>query len=501
MVEAKYIKYHIVKYKFMNLFSINIYMSLDKSNNSLNTIPSSDEIDVPTSVDELLKKVSDNAGFFSAWTDIEWIKLAKNLTDFEFNTFQALLLGEAVIDLVPAIGIHTAYGASLAKHYAKHVFTKSVNVTQSLAGVTDLGASLTAYGLDSLFMSLNFVENVFIISNAIILAPIYPVAGTVISIRNALFGPSFSEHIVPLLKSIKNTFDQPAKKSIDLLYYYNRPVNKYNLGIEIPIYSENLTSDEELKKLFNISNDSSYNYFRSEILDNNVNQIVINLTVEQVCTLFRHELNVYLPIPFLFNMIAKWNQQKENLLGATQEFSINLFQDFIYKRDDTYSKKSDFAESDIKSESDGSLDGRLICRGPLFVGYLVTYGLDEKGIEIVKPYNENGKLTDIPVYMKENGWFTTGQKDGFINCNPLKKIGKHSCWEPQLHDENGEHKGFYFLTMLYDAPWHDVTNAQNCNGPLKDIVVPETNKLAPTPAPTPAQNGGSKIFKITYNNI
>ena len=484
---------------------------MENTSNDNSNIPSSDEnvvptsvaptSVVPTSVDELLNKVSADAGFFSAWTDIEWVELAKNLTDFEINFIYGSLIAVGVSAILPAIGIHGAIGQSMVATYKQLVAEGTAvpvhNLTQNVAGQIFLGGSVITGALYRFIFKLYFMENFFIICNAIFMPIIVPIAGAVISIRNALFGPSFSEHILPLLKSIKHTWENDEiSKKMPLDYFYNLPITKYNLGIEIPIYSKDFVNDKDLNNLFHITRNNG-TYFGPEILNPKVKLITVNLTVDQVCSLFRHELNVYLPIPFLFNMIAKWNQKKENLLGATQTPSINLFQDFLYKRDDTYSKTSNFAELDDKSESDGSFNGRLICRGPLFVGYLVTYGLDEKGIEIVKPYNENGKLTDIPVYMKENGWFTTGQKDGFINCNPLKKIGEHSCWEPQLHDVNGEHMGFYFLTMLYDAPWHDVTNAQNCNGPLKDIVVPETNKLAPTPA----QNGGSKIYKITYNNI
>ena len=480
---------------------------MENTSNDNSNIPSSDEnvvptSVVPTSVDELLNKVSADAGFFSAWTDIEWIELAKNLTDFEINTYSAFLITLGVGSLLPAVGIHTTIGANLVTQYKDLVAEGHApavkKLTENYVGQYFLEGSVLTLALNRFMSNLYFIENFCIIINAIFLVPfVLPIAGAVVSIRNALFGPSFSEHILPMLKSIKGTWDtDEITKKMPLDYFYNSPISKYNLGIEIPIYSKDFVNDKDLNNLFHITRNNG-TYFGPEILNANVRSISVNLTVDQVCSLFRHELNVYLPIPLLFNIITKWNQKKENLLGATQTPSINLFQDFLYKRDDTYSKTSNFAEIDDKSESDGSFNGRLICRGPLFVGYLVTYGLDEKGIEIVKPYNENGKLTDIPVYMKENGWFTTGQKDGFINCNPLKKIGEHSCWEPQLHDVNGEHMGFYFLTMLYDAPWHDVTNAQNCNGPLKDIVVPETNKLAPTPA----QNGGSKIYKITYNNI
>ena len=95
---------------------------MENTSNDNSNIPSSDEnvvptSVVPTSVDELLNKVSADAGFFSAWTDIEWIELAKNLTDFEISTFNAVLIQTAVISLLPAIGIHGTIGANLVTQY------------------------------------------------------------------------------------------------------------------------------------------------------------------------------------------------------------------------------------------------------------------------------------------------------------------------------------------------------------------------------------------------
>ena len=476
---------------------------------------------LPETAVELLIIAQREEGILYSWTNIEWVKIIKNITDVEVTVSKVVEIGSLAAMVSGFLGLHLFSGYffhDFFKYLNQDIVNtmnnfglwKNINKTRGTAGwfgwKRDISDYLPwssdwinkFYGSEGVLIegalgySFTFIQNFAIFFAAILFTPFALIYGTAVTIKNIVLGPSFPDYALPIFKLIYKEYNPTGEKLDKLNFFYLPPNNKYDLGIRIPIYSKNFRYDEDLIKLFHIQN-NNFNYH--EEISSNVNDIHINVTIDQACSFLRHQFHDVFILPVLFGIIAAWNQKKENLLHATQEWSINLFQDFLYKRDDTFAETYDWSGPTTKKIlTDGSITGHFICRGPLFVGFLVSYEKDDKGNETIKPYKDNKKLTDVPVYLKENGWFTTGQKHGFINCNPLKKKGSHSCWEPQMNYENEVASGFYFLDMLWDAPWHDLDTNVNC-----DLTVPTSGNLISSP--TPLQNGGSKIYKISYSKI
>lgn len=492
---------------------------------------------IPKTVKELFIKANTDAGFLSGFTETDWIEFFYNITNiyikFEFiftmkelltsiinynNLFNSLKCGLYCQNMINSLQIEKLESHMVKMQNKLHEEGFSIISTLALYKLNQFAD----YSEEHEGYLPEFVENVmkfyhkisvivsritifiFFIVNWYITIPGIFIYGSVVSLKNFLMSDNFIDFALPIYKSI---FDSYYNSKFIYSFIYEKPVNKYNLGIRIPIYS-NFQNDIDLQKLLHIELKESntekipkYYFFGFE-LNKNVKKIYINLSLDQGVSFLKHEFHNSYPIPFLIDMVTLWNQNKNNLLKAFQE-KERFDQDFFYKRDNLYGKIGNFLDSNNIPESltDGSISGNLICRGPLFVGFLVTYTKNKKGKDIILPYKENGLLTDIPVYLKENGWFTTGQQDDFINCNPLKLKGKRSCWEVQIHhDENNVPVGFYFLNALIDAPWHDIDTLINCKDPLETVTITPINSSIPTPTPTP-QNGGSKIYKISYSKI
>jgi len=201
--------------------------------------------------------------------------------------------------------------------------------------------------------------------------------------------------------------------------------------------------------------------------------------------MLQHEMFDQFGFAYLITMITVWNNKKDNILHKASREIYLYYNNQIFDYEPVVENIYDNYEEDVQNEKEYLLSeeakGSLVCSGAIFVGYLVAVDGNDNPIpywykNLMMPLISytSESLTSIPVYLKRNGWFTTGEI--YIDCNPLKKRGSNSCWELQMHyDEKGSPCGFYFTTFNY-AAMRDGHNYLTCTGPLSEIVVTKNEK-------------------------
>jgi hypothetical protein len=372
---------------------------------------------------------------------------------------------------------------------------------------TDVGFLMYPIGYIALFKSLGALEmtsyrigswlNIFLGQGYAL------IEGSRLNISTFIFGPDRKTYLVQIFRTLYN-----MNKEYKLIFDYHEPINWRNLGIIIPIYSKNFKEDPDLIKLYKIKNyDAEGIYMNNTLISNKANNIKLQLSFFQCLSLLQHEFIDTYGVMYILTLLTIWNNKKENLLKATTD-SWDTFYIVIKTVDFEYNpikeNKYENYEEEVQNEYDVinkyTKDKTILCSGPIFIGYLIS--LDNKGnvipyydiinllhsygIPIVLIYdliaNEDPTITSYPVYLKKDGWFQIGGKVSnsifhyygyyinFTNCNPYKKPGNNSCWEPQIHYERGKPKGFYFLN-LSGATAHDSYNLLTCKGPLSEIEV------------------------------
>lgn len=335
-------------------------------------------------------------------------------------------------------------------------------------------------------------------------------------------GKNYQQEILITIHRLYNKQSYNKQRQIQLPFDFDLYQDWTRTGIRIPIFEfddekfdNNPDYDFVKSKVFRMNENSNLfqagQRYQISYKDLNDAYVKIQFSWYQIQSLFQHLFMVNSTFEILFSNITRWNKNNFEIINNTLQkngaFGQTDYWDYIPLENNQYGFSSQeniqyMKLGDAENNPNEALD--FIVGGPIFIGYLVKFENGEVKAYNKGPHENNNKITGIPVYLKINGWFTTSENDGYINCNPLKipsnTPGKYSCWEVQMHSFEGEDQGYYFLDMN-DAFSQDFTTEFSCQIPIIRGPNPEEiNKISKNAEWAKQDGGNRKKFMIDYSN-
>jgi hypothetical protein len=507
------------------------------NNEAIITKEEAEKRDLPTSINELLLKIHENGNGLDEFSDQDIRYFGKEFYNVELWVINKVLCEQLVLGNVAIFNAFNYLGTNLDPTFLTH-FWNSIGLNNlewptlfhDITGTNNWAMAIAPDAIAyfalyvPIFKGFAEVETYTYKTGSwlnIFLGQGYAVVESArLNISTFIFGPDRKTYLLQIFKIL---YDM-NKERIGIYDLYE-PVNWRNLGMVIPIYSKDLKTDEDLIHLYKIKmydgdilNPEGL-YMYDTLIPSNSEKLKLQISFWQALSLLQHQFIDNYSIYLILTLLSSWNMKKENLMNAAKKekdgfyMYYHYYTFFHYKpvKENTYENYEEEVQMEHQVLEKYSEKNTVLCSGPIFVGFLVEIDFNgnvipfnkenfiRTGIKLIfdKDSIPQSTLTSIPVYLKTNGWFTTGESDGFINCNPYKIQGKNSCWEPQMHyNENGMPIGFYFLN-LPGAAGHDFYNLLTCSGPLTEIVIEKNEEGKLVPVDT--SNEAKKVSKAKKN--
>ena len=453
---------------------------------------------LPTNITELVKKISKDEGILETYTQQDVKYIAYQVFGVELFIVNKMVLSQAIYDYIifpyytelpnamivaadqmgattPLITLPTTYLNTLLT-LANPFHYGSVSTMASVA-LIDIGVVKSLAYLERQTYRVGTWLNILFGYSY------YAVDNTILNLNEFLFGPNKKTYAIQVFKTLY-TMNKKHKAIFDLY----EPVDWRNMGIVIPMYSVDLQNDPDLKVLFKLEHSSEGLTMNEKSISDKTTNIKLQLSFFQCLSFLQHEMFDQFGLAYLMSLITLWNNNKTNIINKGSLQYYILFNNMIFDYNPVVENTDEYYEEEVRNEKKilerEEKRGNLLCSGPIFVGYLVSLDSNNNPIPYIYtarlgvPVGSAESLTSIPVFLKENGWFSTTIASFpsyvFVDCNPLKLRGNTSCWELQMHyDEKGFPCGFYFLS-LQNAINHDTYNYFSCTGPLTEIMVTTT---------------------------
>jgi hypothetical protein len=452
---------------------------------------------LPTNITELVKKISKDEGILETYTQQDVKYIAYQVFGVELFIVNKLALTNFIGLNLPGIlqfannHNHSDFGWILKRlnPFNSHIFdhlTQYRSTPENSFIQPLIVASVVMIDIQ-LVKSLAYLERqtyrVGTWLNILFGYSYYAVDNTILNLNEFLFGPNKKTYAIQVFKTLY-TMNKKHKVIFDLY----EPVDWRNMGIVIPMYSVDLQNDPELKVLFKLEHSSEGLTMNEKSISDKTTSIKLQLSFYQCLSFLQHEMFDQFGLAYLMSIITLWNNNKTNIINKGSLQYYILFNNMIFDYNPVVENTDEYYEEEVRNEKKilerEEKRGNLLCSGPIFVGYLVSLDSNNNPIPYIYgtkfgiPISSAESLTSIPVFLKENGWFSTTIASfpsySFVDCNPLKLRGATSCWELQMHyDEKGFPCGFYFLS-LQNATYHDTYHYFSCTGPLTEIMVTTT---------------------------